>query len=88
MRALRKEIDTMENEGSISKPVTFGETQKMPYLQAVLKEALRVHPATGLPLGRVVPKGGKVIAGYVFPEGVCALIDFETRKRACLADFL
>ncbi|KAH6715260.1 cytochrome P450 oxidoreductase [Leptodontidium sp. MPI-SDFR-AT-0119] len=69
MRALRKEIDTMENEGSISKPVTFGETQKMPYLQAVLKEALRVHPATGLPLGRVVPKGGKVIAGYVFPEG-------------------
>ncbi|KAG4430968.1 hypothetical protein IFR05_013555 [Cadophora sp. M221] len=69
MQTLRQEIDTMEKEGSISNPVTFAETQKMPYLQAVLKEALRVHPATGLPLGRVVPKGGKVIAGYAFPEG-------------------
>ncbi|KAH7321513.1 cytochrome P450 family protein [Rhexocercosporidium sp. MPI-PUGE-AT-0058] len=69
MRALRKEIGDMEEAGGISNPVTFAETQKMPYLQAVIKEALRVHPATGLPLGRVVPKGGKVIAGHAFPEG-------------------
>jgi len=41
----------------------------MPYLQAVLKEALRCHPATGLPLGRVVPAGGAVIADRFFPEG-------------------
>jgi cytochrome P450 len=43
---------------------------RMPYLQAVIKEALRMHPATGLPLGRVVPKGGSVIAGKYFAEGV------------------
>jgi cytochrome P450 len=42
----------------------------MPYLQVVLKEALRMHPATGLPLGRVVPEGGAVIAGRMFPAGV------------------
>ncbi|PVH85443.1 cytochrome P450 [Cadophora sp. DSE1049] len=69
MQTLRKEIDDMEKAGTISNPVTFAQTQQMPYLHAVIKEALRVHPATGLPLGRVVPKGGKVIAGQMFPEG-------------------
>lgn len=51
---------------------TFKETQGMPYLQAVMKEALRVHPATGYPMFRVVPQGGEVLAGQFFPEGVRA----------------
>jgi cytochrome P450 len=70
MRKLRGEIDEMTERGEISDPVTFGQAQKMPYLQAVLKEALRMHPATGLPLGRVVPDGGAMIAGKIFPAGV------------------
>lgn len=67
---LRKEIDDMAARREISDPVTFQQAQKMPYLQAVLKEALRMHPATGLPLGRVVPDGGALISGRVFPKGV------------------
>jgi len=70
MRKLREEIDELTEKGEISDPVTFAQAQKMPYLQAVLKEALRMHPATGLPLGRVVPEGGAVIAGKMFPAGV------------------
>jgi cytochrome P450 len=70
MRKLRGEIDEMAEKGEISDPVTYGQAQKMSYLQAVLKEALRMHPATGLPLGRVVPEGGAVIAGKMFPAGV------------------
>lgn len=70
---LRVEIDTMASQNLISDPVTFSQAQKMPYLQAVLKEALRVHPATGLPLGRVVPKSGALIAGRMFPAGVSFL---------------
>ncbi|PVH78052.1 cytochrome P450 [Cadophora sp. DSE1049] len=73
MKALKNEIESMEKEGGISNPVTFNEAQQMPYLQAVIKEALRMHPATGLPLGRVMPAGGKVIAGRQFPEGVSPL---------------
>lgn len=67
---LRQEIDGMAKQGLISDPVTYQQAQQMPYLQAVIKEALRLHPATGLILGRVVPKGGAELAGEVFPEGV------------------
>ncbi|KAK3112406.1 hypothetical protein LTR53_011353 [Teratosphaeriaceae sp. CCFEE 6253] len=50
-------------------PVTFQQAQQMPYLQAVIKEALRVHPAVGQPLSRIVPPGGAEIAGRYFPAG-------------------
>lgn len=67
---LRTEIDTFQSLGKLSERPTFKETQQMPYLQAVLKEALRMHPATGLPLERVVPEQGVTIAGRHFPSGV------------------
>lgn len=70
LAALRAEIDDKLARGELSDPVTMKEAQSMPYLQAVLKEALRVHPATGFPLARVVPNDGTVIAGRVFPKGV------------------
>jgi cytochrome P450 len=70
MGRLRREIDDFTAAGNLSKFPTFKESQQMPYLQAVLKEALRIHPATGLPLERVVPDGGVTISGRFFPEGV------------------
>lgn len=63
---LRAEI----NASGIGPRPTFKEAQAMPYLQAVLKEALRVHPGTGFPLFRIVPPGGQALAGQFFPEGV------------------
>ena len=67
---LRDEVDRLDRQNGVLKGVSFKESQEMPYLQAVIKEALRVHPATGLPLERVVPKGGVTICGQYFPEGV------------------
>ncbi|CBF81681.1 protein CYP5080D1 [Aspergillus nidulans FGSC A4] len=64
---LREEI---ESAGIGTVIPAFKSTQEMLYLQAVLKEALRVHPGTGFPLFRVVPKGGQVLAGQFFPGGV------------------
>lgn len=69
MRKLRDEIDGMAKRGQVSDPVTLKETQAMPYMQAVIKESLRLHPATGLTLARKVPKGGATISGEFFPEG-------------------
>lgn len=67
---LRKEITHFQQAGQISNPITFKQSQALPYLQAVIKEAQRLHPATGLPLARVVPHGGATICGTFFPSGV------------------
>jgi cytochrome P450 len=70
LRKLRLEIDTAEQEGHVSSPMTFREGQQLPYLQATIKEALRLHPAVGQILARVVPEGGAELAGRFFPPGV------------------
>ncbi|KAI3399764.1 hypothetical protein diail_5832, partial [Diaporthe ilicicola] len=62
-------IDEAVRNGQLSDPVTFEEAQKLKYFQAVLKESLRMHPAIGLLLERVVPTGGAEIGGVWLPEG-------------------
>ncbi|KAM0425684.1 hypothetical protein ACHAPT_008931 [Fusarium lateritium] len=69
LSCLREELDEFAQAGELSDPVGFQQAQKMPYLQAVIKEALRLHPGVGTQLTRVVPKGGAVIEGQFFPEG-------------------
>lgn len=63
---LRQEI---KDHGVWNKRITFKKSQEMPCLQAVLKEALRMHPATGLPLWRVVPEGGLQFGEHWLPAG-------------------
>jgi cytochrome P450 len=41
----------------------------MPYLQASMKEALRLHPGVGFPLERLVPAGGATVCGKALKEG-------------------
>ncbi|KAK1701831.1 cytochrome P450 [Colletotrichum lupini] len=68
MSKLQKEIDEFYSQRTGDpRRLNFQESLKLPYLQAVIKEALRLHPATGLPLERVVPEGGATIAGKFFP---------------------
>ena len=70
LQRLRREIEEFEANGALGKTrVSFKESQSMPYLQAVIKEGLRMHPATGLPLWRRSPAGGATIAGHYFPAG-------------------
>lgn len=70
LRKLRQEIDDMSTKGTLSNPAKFSETQRMPYLQAVIKEGLRIYPATGLPMWRTVPEPGATLCGKFFPSGV------------------
>lgn len=70
LHRLRQELDERENRGEISSPITYEQANAIPYLQAIIKEALRIHPAAGMPISRVVPKGGQTISGRFFPAGV------------------
>ncbi|KAL4889466.1 cytochrome P450, partial [Aspergillus ambiguus] len=69
LKKLRNELDTAAMEGHLSDPITFQEARKLPYLQATIKEALRMHAAVGQILSRVVPEGGVQLAGRHFPQG-------------------
>ncbi|KAF7536409.1 hypothetical protein G7054_g4544 [Neopestalotiopsis clavispora] len=49
---------------------------------ACIKEGLRIHPATGLPLFRVVPTDGATIAGVWFPAGTVIGINSWVAHRS------
>jgi cytochrome P450 len=49
--------------------VSWNQAQNLPYLQACLKEAMRVRPAVGLNITRVVPPEGAELDGHFFPGG-------------------
>ncbi|KAL4875796.1 cytochrome P450 [Aspergillus karnatakaensis] len=70
LQRVRDEIDAAQARGELSDLVQYVEAQKLPYLQACIKETYRVHAAVALGLPRVVPQGGMTIAGRFFPEGV------------------
>ena len=66
---LRKELQarrTAENEGKGD----CSELGSLPYLRAVVKETMRLHPPIGLQNPRVVPEGGTMICGHQFAGGV------------------
>jgi cytochrome P450 len=68
--SLQKEIDDCAISGRISAPiVTDSEALALPYLQAVVREGLRMWPPTTGLGSKQVPKGGDIICGYYVPEG-------------------
>lgn len=69
-KLVRDEIDAMDKAGELSDIVTFSEANRMPYLQACMKEAMRMHPAVGQLLERIVPAEGFEITSDVrLPAG-------------------
>jgi cytochrome P450 len=55
---LREEIDTAIHDGNLTYPPKWNEVAKLDYLQAVLKETLRLHSTARMSLYRAVgPEG-------------------------------
>ncbi|KAF1912067.1 cytochrome P450, partial [Ampelomyces quisqualis] len=72
-RLLEEIEETVQKKGlDARKNMTFEAGFAMPYLQACIYEALRIHPAVGMSLPRVVPKDGFEIKGGYLPGGVSA----------------
>ena len=70
LNKLREELEqALGQRDEPSKRISMKEAQSIPYLQAVIKESLRILP-NGLHFPRVVPKGGLTLVGQCFPEGV------------------
>ncbi|OGE47495.1 hypothetical protein PENARI_c043G04447 [Penicillium arizonense] len=78
---LRAEVGGLRSDGRTTRDVSFKESQEMPYLQAVIKETLRLHPATGLPLERIVPEGGATICETFFPAGTIVGVNTWVEHR-------
>jgi len=67
---LNDELSAAGAAGTLSFPVTWKQSQALPYLDAVIKEALRLHSAVGLPLERLVPASGLQLPnGPFLPAG-------------------
>lgn len=67
---LVSELDDAHAQGRLSIPVAWKESQQLSYFIAVVSEALRLHPAVGLILERVVPQGGLELSnGTLLPAG-------------------
>jgi len=77
---LQKELD--DALGSDDDPVaTFEQVKRLPYLDAVINEALRVHSTSGIGLPRIVPEGGLTVCGRFFPEGTVLSVPTYTVHR-------
>jgi cytochrome P450 len=60
------------NDGNI---IPYTELQKMPYLDACVKECFRMHPAARFSSERVVPSPGAMICGKYVPGGTVVAIN-------------
>lgn len=70
-RTLLAELDKAKADGLISSetPIQMAQAKQLPYLQAVVREGLRIYPG-GTPLVfKEVPVAGDTVAGYKLPAG-------------------
>src|SRR5436853_180332 len=59
MKKLVAQIDEANQSGKSSNPIRYKEAiTHLPYLDAIIKEAMRLHPSVGLLLELHVPLGG------------------------------
>lgn len=72
---LVSEIISASKSGNLSERVTWAEAQQLPYFQACLKEAMRVRPAVGVNITRLIPQGGAEIDGTWLPGGTSVAVN-------------
>ncbi|KAF8329218.1 cytochrome P450 monooxygenase [Amanita rubescens] len=77
---LQKELDDhLGAEDDVVAPAD--QVKLLPYLDACVNEALRVHTTSGIGLPRVAPKGGLTVSGQYFAEGTILSVPSYTIHR-------
>lgn len=69
MEEVRSALLQRIKDGDDDKPITWAESQKMTYFQALIKECFRIHSGLGQLIPRDVPQGGVELCGQYIPEG-------------------
>lgn len=69
LRKLHTEIDNAISKGHLSSPAQEAETRKLPYLQACIREGLRIWPPAAALAEKEVPPEGDTIDGIFLPGG-------------------
>ncbi|GME65669.1 cytochrome P450 [Neofusicoccum parvum] len=72
-QAHHKLVEELKSTKFESFPVSWKESQSLPYMDACVKEAMRLHPAVGMNMERVVPASGLELpdgAGRIQPGTV------------------
>lgn len=81
-----EELDGAFKSGLISFPISYADGTKLHYLQACLKEAMRLMNPAGMDPPRHVPAGGILVAGrYFLPKGTeigCPVLCFHRSPLA------
>ena len=82
MHRLLQELQQAADKGELSTDaVAWSEAKDLPFLDACIKEAGRLHPPFGLQLERVVPPEGAVICGKPFKAGTIVGINAWVAHR-------
>ena len=80
---LQRELQQTADRSGFSKheAVAWSEAKDLPYLDACIKEAGRLHPPFGLQLERIVPSGGATICDKRFEAGTVVGINAWVAHR-------
>jgi cytochrome P450 len=82
-RRIREEIDTFyEREITDGSEITYKQCQTLPYLQAVIKEACRLHPSIVYQIPRYSPAEGITIDEHIIPPGWAVGISALSMNRS------
>ncbi|EIW78240.1 cytochrome P450 monooxygenase [Coniophora puteana RWD-64-598 SS2] len=77
---LQRELD--DALGTDDDPVsTFDAVKRLPYLDSVINEALRLHSTSSIGLPRIAPEGGLALRGLWFPPGAILSVPSYTIHR-------
>jgi benzoate 4-monooxygenase len=77
VRKLQKELDDALPD--IDAVPTFAQVKELPYLEAVIKETMRIHSTSSLGLPRLIPPGpGVDICGHHFSQGTALSVPAYT----------
>jgi len=81
---VRARLQAELDDANLSFPVTWKESQELPYLDAVIKEGLRIHPVGSVLQERVVPNDGLQLADgrRIGPGAVVGMSAWNVNRRA------